>query len=500
MLSEVLVEFPTKLEKTEYAVLPFLLIKKVFSRELVFKYATIDEQNITIYNKSKSDEFINLRVRVRNLGSDDFFKVKSNQKRIWRRTPGVYLAEILDSHYHSARFYLKTDKAYEFLGDGLLLNISENRLEARLGPKEIFNHITYITLFDKIIGGFNKLDIIYENNSQYEIKNKNFPTPYYNDILPDYVPGRKFTDKTFSPNENQILAKSNLTNEYIKPHFPHLPPEHTKIGKCSWLRPEEIFKGKQYKLFQDEIECSDANQGSLGNCYLISIISALSERHDLIKKIFKTTQVNKDGFYEIYYYEQDGTQRIMFIDDYFPCVDLTRCGKQEFIGTIPNGEEIWVMLLEKAYAKYEGGWVNLEGGTITSEIKFFTGCNCKDLSLASAGAWKEILNACRRDNLVCCRSKKGAGSHDNKSVKNIANSHAYSILEAEEYKGIRLLKVRNPWGSVEWTGDFSDNSPLWTDELKFAFGFVAEVKDDGVFCITFEDFVGEFTNVVISYC
>jgi len=30
----------------------------------------------------------------------------------------------------------------------------------------------------------------------------------------------------------------------------------------------------------------------------------------------------------------------------------------------------------------------------------------------------------------------------------------------------RLLKVRNPWGSHEWTGDWSDSSPLWTDHLK----------------------------------
>lgn len=30
---------------------------------------------------------------------------------------------------------------------------------------------------------------------------------------------------------------------------------------------------------------------------------------------------------------------------------------------------------------------------------------------------------------------------------------------------MQLLKVRNPWGKVEWLGDWSDNSDKWTPEL-----------------------------------
>jgi len=31
---------------------------------------------------------------------------------------------------------------------------------------------------------------------------------------------------------------------------------------------------------------------------------------------------------------------------------------------------------------------------------------------------------------------------------------------------LRLVELRNPWGSGEWTGAYSDNSPEWTPELK----------------------------------
>lgn len=32
--------------------------------------------------------------------------------------------------------------------------------------------------------------------------------------------------------------------------------------------------------------------------------------------------------------------------------------------------------------------------------------------------------------------------------------------------------IRNPWGQKEWSGDFSDKSPLWTKRLKSELGFV----------------------------
>jgi hypothetical protein len=40
--------------------------------------------------------------------------------------------------------------------------------------------------------------------------------------------------------------------------------------------------------------------------------------------------------------------------------------------------------------------------------------------------------------------------------------HAYSIIIAKEYNEIKLVNIRNPWGSFEWDGDWSDHSPLWT--------------------------------------
>jgi hypothetical protein len=50
----------------------------------------------------------------------------------------------------------------------------------------------------------------------------------------------------------------------------------------------------------------------------------------------------------------------------------------------------------------------------------------------------------------------------------LVDAHAYSLIAVKEIqlkngRTERLLKVRNPWGKKEWTGDWSDSSTLWDD-------------------------------------
>jgi hypothetical protein len=39
-------------------------------------------------------------------------------------------------------------------------------------------------------------------------------------------------------------------------------------------------------------------------------------------------------------------------------------------------------------------------------------------------------------------------------------------VKNKQGKEVNILNLRNPLGSLEWKGDWSDSSPQWTDKLK----------------------------------
>ena len=86
----------------------------------------------------------------------------------------------------------------------------------------------------------------------------------------------------------------------------------------------------------------------------------------------------------------------------------------------------------------------------------------------------------------------------------LVGGHAYSITKVVQFESNgtvhQLVRVRNPWGnSVEWTGQWSDDSAEWkdlSDEEKTHLGLQKE--DDGEFFIAYKDFV-QVTNNNTNY-
>lgn len=52
----------------------------------------------------------------------------------------------------------------------------------------------------------------------------------------------------------------------------------------------------------------------------------------------------------------------------------------------------------------------------------------------------------------------------------LVGEHSYGVIATalveKDGNEVMLLKLRNPWGSFEWKGDWGDESDLWTPELK----------------------------------
>jgi hypothetical protein len=117
--------------------------------------------------------------------------------------------------------------------------------------------------------------------------------------------------------------------------------------------------------------------------------------------------------------------------------------------------------------------------------------------------WHVLCGSLKHGMIACCGSK---GQNDSKtSASGIVEGHMYSILDccttSSHGQSTKLIKLRNPWGSQEWTGAYSDhdaNTRGWKPDGGFLVPsvFVAqgvkEAKNDGIFWMPFNDFLGMF--------
>jgi hypothetical protein len=102
-------------------------------------------------------------------------------------------------------------------------------------------------------------------------------------------PGPVFTDKKFMPEESSLI----------------------------WRRSKEFLNDGPIQVFHN-ISPASIIQGSLGDCYLLSSLSVLSENQDYIRRLFITREYQANGMYALWLSE-GGKFKLIVIDDYFPC-------------------------------------------------------------------------------------------------------------------------------------------------------------------------------------
>ena len=104
----------------------------------------------------------------------------------------------------------------------------------------------------------------------------------------------------------------------------------------------------------------------------MSAISSLAEKGDRIKRTFIVHDFNKDGIYGVRVCE-NGEWRDIMVDDYFPTSKVAKTSKIMPAFTRANGPEMWVLLLEKVWAKVNSGYDRIIGGFATEVLHDFTG-------------------------------------------------------------------------------------------------------------------------------
>ena len=81
----------------------------------------------------------------------------------------------------------------------------------------------------------------------------------------------------------------------------------------------------------------------------------MAEFPERVEQMFVTKTINKAGIYMMRFF-LNGQETPVIVDDFFPCN-----GNKPAFASCRDGE-LWVSLLEKAWAKLHGTYARIEGG------------------------------------------------------------------------------------------------------------------------------------------
>eukprot|EP00941_MAST-03F_sp_MAST-3F-sp1_P002482 g2482.t1 len=353
-----------------------------------------------------------------------------------------------------------------------------------------------------------------------------------------------FVDDSFAANWNSI---GNVEQKQV-----------LSAEKAVWKRIVEIpcrkVKNKEgactHMIFNNIIKPTEIRQGMLGNCYFLAALAALCEHPKFIRQLFlKTTGISDENVQKLlhdqditflqsqkqgkilpasgescndhgthFYDHLKGEIVIRFcvsgiwtdvtVDDRFLCIPSIEGGEPNcpaFSRSVSS--EIWVMTVEKAYAKLHGSYSKIENGSAADALFDLTGCppfrlmiDKNDPAFSIENTWnalkEKVEEGCAFTVSIPLLVDPGTGLEKagDEHESGLVHGHSYTLLSIHEVlryrKNVKLLRLRNPWARGEWNGDWSDGWRGWTKDLKEQVGMVDE--DDGVFFMAFDDVVKNF--------
>uniref|UniRef100_A0A673H3X9 Calpain-1 catalytic subunit-like n=1 Tax=Sinocyclocheilus rhinocerous TaxID=307959 RepID=A0A673H3X9_9TELE len=231
-------------------------------------------------------------------------------------------------------------------------------------------------------------------------------------------------------------------------------PDPKKAVK--WLRPKEITSNAVF--VEGTMGTTDICQGQLGNCWLLAALSCLTMHPTLFVKVVPSGQSLSESYAGIFRFRVRGNRK-------------------------PRLKT---------------------GGIISEGMEDFTGGIAYSLHVSSRPPrmlWRAITASLARSSLLSCfiqaASVKEIGTV---TSEGLIKGHAYAITDTDKVQKaseeVLLLRLRNPWGFVEYCGPWSDKCQDWDfiDNAQKARLELAKVED-GEFWIGIEDFSRLFNTV-----
>ena len=305
-----------------------------------------------------------------------------------------------------------------------------------------------------------------------------------------YKGSQPFTDPLFKPEKTSLCPLDKLGKFHLPKDADESDIEGWELYK--WCGVEEIYE--DYSVFYEGISVEDIIQGGISDCYFLSVLGSLCKFPELLENLFYFKEKTKEHIYGIYLYI-NGHKKLVLLDDFVPCIGSKF---KQFVMSKSVENEIWVALIEKAWAKINGNYIRIgSGGTANEVFDILTEAYSEEIEIIPSikeQLWNKLLDGEKKGFVMTAGTYSIEQKKDFSDI-GLENAHAYTVLGVHEIKGEKVIRLRNPFGEKEFNGDWSDNSTKWTEELRKQYNYYE--KDDGDFFMGYNDFMIYFTSIGI---
>ncbi|CAF0739049.1 unnamed protein product [Didymodactylos carnosus] len=315
----------------------------------------------------------------------------------------------------------------------------------------------------------------------------------YDDIYRECRTKRiQFTDSKFPPNQDSLFRGQSIKH-------------------IIWKRPYDVTDTP--KFFVKTPHRRDPGQGELSDCWFIVAVAGITLHKQIFERVIPLNQTfDRKQYAGMFHFRfwQFGTWYDIVVYDYLPFNRKTLqpwcCwNRQE-----PN--EFWCSLLEKAYAKLNGGYRNLIGGapieaftdlTAGVEQRFKLNSSIKNVNQF----FNFLVDSLKHGCLMACSINPKSDGSDIEEIKanRLVVGHSYSVTAVRylkyERQILRMIRLRNPWANeIEWSGSWRDDDTRWNQLDKNTQRKMSwDPADDGEFWMTFFDFFHEFDILEVCH-
>lgn len=239
--------------------------------------------------------------------------------------------------------------------------------------------------------------------------------------------------------------QKNMLTEQHNPDLSIVAPQGVYNYQDPNKKDQLYRKGKEDS---HEIAANDVQQGDLDDCFILAPIAALAQSDPTTIK--RMISLQKDGSYKVTLHlrmdanTKERTKTIIHVKNEFV---RTKAGKAAYAGM--GDRELWVQVLEKAYAQAMGSYTQIaQGGDPSEMLEVFTG---KEAVRAALKTYKkeELLVifeiAIKNKKPVVISSKISNDTTEYEILldgQRITTNHSYYLHRVSE----KLIFLKNPKG------------------------------------------------------